>query len=67
MEEVAEGVFTRHPDGPAQDGQGELVQRLMEKIATLEAQLYEHELRSGDLIPAGRGAGACMRAMLDPG
>ena len=49
--EHAEGVFSRPS---AQHGQ--LVDRLMAKIADLEAKLYQQELQhGGDLIPAGRG------------
>ena len=47
-----EGVFERPRPASVNANQGELVDRLMAKIAELEATLYERELAGGALIRA---------------
>lgn len=62
MDGHQEGVFARSSLAAQQ---GELVDRLMAKIADLEAKLYKQELQLDDLIPAGRGErGACTHMRL---
>ena len=60
-----EGVFQR-PRASCQDesNQGELVDRLMAKIAELEVKLYEKDLSAKDTIPAVRGASTLIRHVL---
>lgn len=56
QQEVVEGVFSRpQANSSEKNFQGELVDRLLAKIADLESKLYERELEGKDLIPALRG------------
>lgn len=53
---ASEGVFHRSDAGSSdRTSQGELVDRLLAKIANLESKLYERELGGHDLIPAMHG------------
>jgi hypothetical protein len=51
-----EGVFYRRAASPDNMAQGELVDRLMAKIAELESRLYERDLEAASSIPAIKGA-----------
>ena len=55
-----EGVFERPRPASVNSHQGELVDRLMAKIAELEAKLYARDLAGGgDLIRAVHGVCVC--------
>jgi hypothetical protein len=51
-----EGVFYRRAASPENMAKGELVDRLMAKIAELESRLYERDLEAASSIPAIKGA-----------